>query len=386
MHDLDITATFCVITGFLSAQSCFQRVYVDSPVTASPHSPILRTLPVFGNLTMYTTIKIRNWFCTCSIFMWLLSLACHYAFLLALSVSHKGNFATAECWQNLLSWIQRSSAALWFIPLVALITFLWPKKWSKLEQPIWPKYFGHTIVTKPSPQLRIIALSFCTMFLLDVTARLFAGILWDVGCTIAFAADGIGEYAIGERIFCMLPDLIHVKGDACLAAIRGYRANENNYDRIDQELNNTIARIYGPYSQQMARRYLILGETSRVRGWHALEEQHDLELAVASFSASEGWYQKSLLLFRRFDAPLDCAEAVSNIAYCQAKLGKLVGARKSLEDGIRMAASCSQNTFLISTLNRLALTASLVGQSTQAEELWYKSGLIRLSHRDDRDI
>jgi len=196
-------------------------------------------------------------------------------------------------------------------------------------------------------------------------------ILWFGGITLAYAANALQQYVIGERIFQLIPDPLHQKEDMSLAAIWDYQPKLNGKDKTMLKLNDVISSIYGPESTQMAHRFILLGENSRASALQKSWKKQFTE-SKAEFSLSIQYFERAVSLFKIHRDFAEQAEALSNIAYCQAKLEQRDASQESISKTLLAIGNSDEYLVHFSTIDRLALTESLLGHQRASEALYKK--------------
>lgn len=204
--------------------------------------------------------------------------------------------------------------------------------------------------------------------LLIVTLVAVTAISWHGPLTVAFLANSIHCFELGERIFRTIPDFYDVKEDMSFSATWDFQPKIENIDKSEQELSDIIAKLYGAQSRQLAHRYLLIGEHFRASGLRT-NWRNNIELSKQEFNASIKYYEKSLQIFQGRKDYAEQAECLSNIAYCQRKLGQCSASESTVKQALVVLASCEEKRIEIGTIDRLALTERLLENQNGATQL-----------------
>jgi hypothetical protein len=192
-------------------------------------------------------------------------------------------------------------------------------------------------------KLRTTLALFTTIALFGIASAALWLCLWFGGLTASFTLSEFGNFELGERIFKMTP--APSKGHCSLCS--SYSGASN-----DSDLKNAVTSTYGSKSPQTAYLYYILGlkhsDCSDFKGAETLLNDSN------SFAGSQ-------LVSNR-------ASLLSEMAYCQAKLGKKTEATRSM---IQAFESLSQHTikqYVVDVdLARLGFVACRYGNDEQLD-------------------
>ncbi len=201
-----------------------------------------------------------------------------------------------------------------------------------------------------------------TLCLVGITLS-FQGIVWYGGVSIGLIAAEIGAYETAERVF-VLTTPGDWKGNLSLTDTwDGQQFSDFSTELL---VNDAIKTVYGASSGQIAHRFAKLGERHRAAGVNAWLDHQQL-YANGNFAESVSWYRKSLSLYQKERDLGEYFDALTNIAYCQTKLGHI---KEALVPFKEARAMIWWNTNYPSAIERLGLVASYAGNYAESNALW----------------
>ncbi len=143
----------------------------------------------------------------------------------------------------------------------------------------------------------------------------------DADRSLAFTADALGGHELAERIY----SLQRLREPGLNLAIWLNRA-EPEATRLAR--NAAVAKVYGPESLEMARRYYAVGLT--------LEPKNTDQLSTYE---AYPWFEKSLPIFYRHHADRRCIDALSQMAIIQSAKEHKDEARSLVVEASRLLSS-----------------------------------------------
>ena len=167
--------------------------------------------------------------------------------------------------------------------------------------------------------------------------------IWTLGIRdLAYAADGICFYELGEQIYGLTSD---GKGTT-LASTCGLVGHDSDKKELESgRLNKKVEALYGPMSLQMAKRYNMVG--------------NHYYLNFEDNSASEKCRMNAIRIYRQLDRRVECAQQLSFAAYCQAEAGCRDAAQRSINEALDMLQTSTptqeERSLILGELNAAAL-------------------------------
>ncbi len=194
-------------------------------------------------------------------------------------------------------------------------------------------------------------------------------IFWFGGITLGLFMDGCGAFEAGERIFAAIPAHPGFKDDISLTATWIYDRCRAGSPTQDAQIVRAIEKVYGVQSPQVAHQYTIRGEKYRcaaVTDLHAGREQQ----CKPEFHQALSSYGKALEIYRSLGNNVECIDSLSNIAYCQIKLGLLKESLEALRESNKLIEECHGKGVLSGSLNRLGLVAYYAGNDSESSRYY----------------
>jgi tetratricopeptide (TPR) repeat protein len=192
-----------------------------------------------------------------------------------------------------------------------------------------------------------------------------------------------GAYELCERIFVIRPNFIYCEGNMTIVGTWEGKQKSEPHSPRELLVTEAIAKVYGEGSEQVAHRYLLLGERYRCNGVKAWQAGRDAS-AAENFQISLKWYRKASSLFRLSKNSDELIEVLSNISYCQIKLGCTKEAVRTFEECCALISTHGSDENLGSALDRLALVANYAERNKESHSLRKRAK--QVANKENQDI
>lgn len=203
--------------------------------------------------------------------------------------------------------------------------------------------------------------------------------LYRGGVSIGTVLAEVGAFELSERIFSATPFLSGSRGSLSLTGTWDTKSTRAFNPIREVRVNTVISKVYGADSIELAHRYLVLGEKYRA---HATQLYLDgkKEAMKEFYVAGSDWYRVAATLYLRQMDLGSYSEALSNVAYCEDKLGHGEASLTAYRESKKYIFYCSPGERR-SIYKRLSLVADYSGLAAEADECWANANSIIVPER-----
>lgn len=239
----------------------------------------------------------------------------------------------------------------------------------------WLRYTGklfsnHRILSR---LVFVVPLMSCLALVL-VILMMFNVSLYRVGVSAGIALAEVGAFEFSERIFSATPFPDGSRGSLSLTGTWDADSTRAFNSIREARVNAVISKVYGSDSAELAHRYQVLGEKYRASATR-LYLDGEKEAMKRYYVASSEWYRDAATLYLRQMDLGSYSEALSNVAYCENKLGHGEAALRAYRESKKYVFYCSIADRK-SICDRLGIVACQNGLAEEGEALWSKANSI----------
>lgn len=244
----------------------------------------------------------------------------------------------------------------------------------------WLRYTGklfsnHIIFNRLDfvvPLMSCLALGLVILMMFNVS-------LYRGGVSAGIALAEVGAFELSELIFSATPFIDGSRGSLTLTGTWDADSTRAFNSIREARVNSVISKVYGADSIELAHRYLVLGEKYRA---HATQLYLDgkKEAMKEFYVAGSDWYRDAATLYLRQMDLGSFSEALSNVAYCENKLGHGEAALRAYRESKKYVFYCSPGERR-SIYKSLFWVANYSGLAAEADECWANANSIVVPER-----
>lgn len=239
----------------------------------------------------------------------------------------------------------------------------------------WLRYTGklfsnHRILSR---LVFVVPLMSCLALVL-VILMMFNVSLYRVGVSAGIALAEVGAFELSERIFSATPFPDGSRGSLSLTGTWDIISTRAFNSIREARVNTVISKVYGADSIELAHRYQVLGEKYRAHATQLYFEGKKEAMKEFYVASSKLYGDSATLYLRQMDLG-SYSEALSNVAYCEDKLGHGVAALRAYRESKKYVFYCSPEERR-SIYKRLFLVAENSRLAAEADECWANANSI----------
>lgn len=198
--------------------------------------------------------------------------------------------------------------------------------------------------------------------------------LYRGGVSAGITLAEVGAFELSERIFSATPFPDGSRGSLSLTGTWDIISTRAFNSIREARVNTVISKVYGADSIELARRYQVLGEKYRAHATQLYFEGKKEAMKEFYVASSKLYGDSATLYLRQMDLG-SYSEALSNVAYCEDKLGHGVAALRAYRESKKYVFYCSPEERR-SIYKRLFLVAENSRLAAEADECWANANSI----------
>ena len=232
--------------------------------------------------------------------------------------------------------------SFWTLTIVCISIFIWKWKSNNILNSSAEFLSQHNITAHHVPLDKFYqgGKILLNLSLLIILCCLTKSLICHGGRTLAYGADIVGAYELGEHIYSMTAS----SDGTALASILGPDRHDNNKkELLDNRLNKVVAQIYGATSKQMASRYYNLGCNYSINFHNGI--------------AAEECFNKAVAIYKVHGNLGKCIWPLASLSYAQYQNSEKEKVKKTLDEGLELAPYCAGQKNLTCAFELLMGTA-----------------------------